>query len=95
MDPQVKALTEMIDELEGKLEAEFARQRAKLNFGLERGRVVFEQEILRRHRELRIGLVRYVLGARPLVVLTSPVIYSVIVPLVVSVVYPSAETVMS
>ncbi len=66
--------------LEHELEAEFARQRAGLRYGLERGRVLFEQEVVRRHRELRTGLARYVLTARPLVVLTAPIIYSLIIP---------------
>ena len=66
--------------LEHELEAEFARQRAGLRYGLERGRVLFEQEVVRRHRELRTGLARYVLTARPLVALTAPIIYSLIVP---------------
>jgi hypothetical protein len=82
MNPQIAALIDDIKRLQGELDAELAKQRANLAFGLERGRVVFEQEILRRHRELQIGLARYVLGARPLVVLSAPVIYSVIVPLV-------------
>jgi len=43
---------------------------------------VFEQEVLRRHRELQTTLTRYLLNARPLVVLTAPVIYSLIFPLV-------------
>jgi hypothetical protein len=42
----------------------------------------FEEEILRCHRELRTRLSTYLLDARPLVVLTAPVIYAVIVPLV-------------
>lgn len=43
---------------------------------------MFEEEILRRHRELKTHLLAYCLGARPLVILTAPVIYAVIVPLV-------------
>jgi hypothetical protein len=49
--------------------------------GLEKGRAVFEEEVLRRHRELKIRLSRYVLNASPLVILTAPFIYAVIVPL--------------
>jgi hypothetical protein len=82
MNPQIAALIDDIKRRQAELDAELAKHRANLAFGLERGRIVFEQEILRRHRELQIGLARYVLGARPLVVLTAPVIYSGIVPLV-------------
>jgi hypothetical protein len=69
-----------IRELEHELEAEFAKQRAGLKFGLERGKVLFEQEVIRRHHELRTHVARYILTARPLVVLTAPLIYSLIVP---------------
>ena len=37
--------------------------------------------MLRRHRELKTHLVRYVLSAHPLVLLTAPVVYALIVPL--------------
>lgn len=68
---------------ERELEEEFAKQRAKLGFGIERGRAVFEAEIIRRHKEMRRHLAKYVFTARPLVVLTAPVIYSLIIPFVV------------
>lgn len=82
MDTQIKTLTKIIAELEGTLEAEFAKQRAQLRFTLEQGKVAFEKEILRRHRELRIGLGHYVFNGRPLVFVTAPFIYAVIIPLI-------------
>ena len=82
MNPQIAALLDRIKGLESELDAEMARQRAKLHVGLERGRIVFEQELLRRHRELQVSLVRYIAHARLLVALTAPAIYAVIVPLV-------------
>lgn len=83
MPTPVDRILSKIRELELELEAEFAKQRAGLRYGFERGRVLFEQEVARRHRELRRGLARYVFGARPLVVLTAPVIYSLILPFLV------------
>jgi hypothetical protein len=82
MNPHIAALTEKIRLLEAELEAELAQRRAELRVGLEKGRAYFEQEILRRHRELRTRLSRYILNASPLVVVTAPVIYAVIIPLV-------------
>lgn len=81
-EPIVTALTQRIAALQAELEAEFAKRRQGLRYGLERGRVVFEEEIRRRHKELKTGLLRYIMRARPLVVLTAPVIYALIVPLV-------------
>lgn len=82
MNPQIAALLDGIKALESELDAEMAKQRAKLNVGLERGRIVFEREILRRHHELQVSLASYIAHARPLVVITAPAIYAVIVPLV-------------
>jgi hypothetical protein len=82
MNPHIVALTEKIRVLEAELEAELARRRAELRVGLEKGKAFFEEEILRRHRELRTRLSTYVLNARLLVILTAPVIYALIVPLV-------------
>ena len=80
MTPQIDALSEKIRALEGELDAELAKRRAELRIGLEHGRIAFEEELLRRHRELRQKLLPYLLGANPLVLLTAPVIYAGIVP---------------
>ena len=79
----VNHLMGRIAALEAELAAEIAKERAGLREGLERGRIAFEQEVLRRHQELKTSLSHYVLNARPLVILTAPVIYSLIVPLVI------------
>ena len=59
-----------------------AKIRAGLRYGLEYGRTAFEKEIPRRHKELQTRLHKYMLNARPLVVLTAPFIYSPIIPFV-------------
>lgn len=82
MNPQIAVLIERIKALESELDAELAKRRAELRIGIEHGRIIFEQELLRRHRELQVKLARYLLNARPLVVLTAPVIYALIVPFV-------------
>jgi hypothetical protein len=82
MNPLISVLTEKIHELEAELDSEISKRRAQLRFGMERGKAVFEAEILRRHRELKQGLQGYVLSANPLVIITAPIIYSVIIPLV-------------
>ncbi len=83
MNAPIDAILENIRALEHELEAEIAKQRAGLKYGLERGKVLFEEEVLRRHREVQTNLVRYLLNARPLVALTSPLIYSLIIPFAV------------
>ena len=81
MTTEVGVLIEKIRGLEHELEAEIARRRIDLKFGIERGRVVFEREILQLHRRARTSLWRYIVKGRPLVVLTAPFILSLIVPL--------------
>jgi len=83
MTDRVDTILERIHELEQDLEAELAQARAGLRFGLEHGRAVFEAEVVRRHQELKTGVARYLFRANPLVVLTAPVIYSLIVPFAV------------
>jgi hypothetical protein len=82
MNPQIAVLIDRIKSLEAELDAELAKRRAELRIGIEHGRIMFEQELLRRHRELKVKLSSYLLHARPLVVLTAPVIYALIVPFV-------------
>lgn len=82
MTDQVDLIVEKIRALEQELEAEFARRGAGLRFGLEHGAARFEAEVVARHKALRVHVARYMLGAHPLVVLTAPVIYSLIVPFV-------------
>jgi len=80
MNPQINELIGKIKLLESELDAELARRSAELRFGMEHGRIAFEGELLRRHRELRQKLLPYIVHANPLVILMAPVIYAGIVP---------------
>lgn len=70
--------------LERELEAEYAKQRTGMRFGIERGRVAFEEEVKRGHQARKRSLFVYVFTADPLGVLVSPIIYSLIVPFVLA-----------
>jgi hypothetical protein len=80
MNAEIAAIIERIRALENDLEAEFAKRREALRYRIVNRRVVFEHGVLRRHRELKAKLLRYLLEARPLAILTAPVIYALIVP---------------
>jgi hypothetical protein len=82
MNQRIADIGEQIRRLESELEAEFARRRMELAFTVKDRVVRFEEHVLKRHRELKTRLSRYVLGARPLLVLAAPLIYSLIVPFV-------------
>jgi hypothetical protein len=84
MTNRVDTLIEQIRALEHDLAAEFSRQRSGFRFGLEHGRARFEEEAIRRLEERRVHLMKYVLGAPLLFVVTAPVIYSLILPFAVA-----------
>jgi len=81
MSATEKLLTR-IRELQDELDEEFARRRDAFRYGFENGRVVFEAEMRRHHREMRVRLSTFLRQTRPLTVITAPVIYSLIVPFV-------------
>ncbi len=78
----IETIIARIRELQNELEAELAKRGEALRYRLENGRVVFERDTLQRHRRLRVGLADFLKRTRPLVVLTAPVIYALIVPFV-------------
>ncbi|WP_296427760.1 hypothetical protein [Yoonia sp.] len=82
MSDRITALIDRIQALEDELETEFEQKHAALNLRIEHGRAVFDKEVERQQAALRTGLLKYVTGSRPLIVLTSPVIYGVVIPFV-------------
>lgn len=78
------ALDELIEKLrsiEAEIEVELAKRREELRFHIENRRIIFEEEVLKAQRAVKVGLARYIRNANPLVVMTAPVIYSMIVPI--------------
>ena len=82
MNSQIAEIVARIRDLEDDLERELARQRETLAYHIENKRVIFEEAMTRHHRRLKVRVLRYLSQARPLSVITAPVIYSLIVPLV-------------
>jgi hypothetical protein len=81
MTDQIPGLLQRIRALEDELELEFAKRRLELRFAVHEGKVRFEQAILARHRAMKTQLLRYVLTARPVMLLCAPLIYAMVVPL--------------
>jgi hypothetical protein len=81
MTAQLDELTAKLRSVEAEIEAELAKRAEELRFGLQSRRIVFEKEMLRLHRELKIRATRYLVDANPLMVLSAPVIYSLVVPI--------------
>jgi hypothetical protein len=81
MTAQLDELTAKLRSVEAEIEAVLAKRREELRFRLQNRRIVFEKEVLRIHRELKTRATRYLIDANPLVILSAPVIYSLIVPI--------------
>jgi hypothetical protein len=56
------------------------RKEREFRYVWNRGKAIFEEEVVSTHRKLKTGLVSYILQSRILVVLTAPIIYAGIIP---------------
>ncbi|WP_347311507.1 hypothetical protein [Defluviimonas sp. SAOS-178_SWC] len=76
----VERLKEAVRAIEAEIDADLEESRARLRYRIERGRITFDREVLARHRALRVKLGAFLAAARPMVILTAPVIYALIIP---------------
>jgi len=81
MPSQIDRLVETIRELEAELEIQLAQRAEELRIRILNGKIDYTREILAAHRALKSGLLKYVFGAAPLILLTIPFIYAIAVPL--------------
>jgi len=81
MNPKISELLARIQQMELEIEQEMKRRRAELQADFEETRVKFEHEVLEQQRRFKTGMVKYMLSADLLSVLTAPVIYSVLAPM--------------
>ncbi len=77
---QIKLILEKISQLEDELETEFTKQQAELSFTIHNRKVIFEREVLNRHKQLKTTLLNYILQANIKVIATAPLVYSLIIP---------------
>jgi hypothetical protein len=82
MTAQLDMLMEKLRSVESEIEAELTKRREELRFRFEKRRIVFEEDIKRIHRAIKTRSSRYFIDANPLIVLTAPVIYSLLIPVV-------------
>lgn len=66
--------------LQARLEAELDKSQTQLRYHITKGRAVFDAETRADHRAARERLLPFLRQARPLHILTAPVIYSLILP---------------
>lgn len=83
MTSQLDTLMEKLRSVEAEIQVEMAKRREELRFRVENQRVIFEREVLEAQRAIKTRVSRYLLDAHPLSVLTAPVIYAMLVPIMV------------
>jgi hypothetical protein len=81
MPSQLAGLMDKMRSVEAEIEAELAKRREEMRFHFEQRKIVFEKEALRIHQAIKTRASRYFIDANPLIVLSAPVIYSLIVPI--------------
>ena len=84
MTAHLDLLTAKLRSVEAEIETELAKRREQLRFRIESGRIVFEEGVLRLQRAIKIRSPRYFIDANPLIVLTAPVIYSLLIPVLLA-----------
>lgn len=82
MTGRIEALAREIVHLQTELDREIERRRNALGWKLKGRLVEFEHGIVIEHRKLRLGAARFLARSSVATVVTAPVIYSLIVPLV-------------
>ena len=82
MSQAIDDLIGRIKELEEELEVEFKKKREEFEFTIVRKWVRFAEEVARHQRRLKIGWLSYLIQAKPLNILTAPVIYLGFVPFI-------------
>lgn len=90
MAPQIDTVLARLRALQDELETAFESRRAALKYRVEKGRVIFEEGVREAHRAARVRLWVFLRRTRLLVVLTAPVIYSLIIPFVLLDIFVSA-----
>ncbi len=81
MNERIRELLGQIATLEDDLRAALHEQEERVAFQIKGKRVEFEQSVKQAHQRLQTGVFRWILTIRPLNLLTMPLIYSMIVPL--------------
>jgi len=81
MQDNIREWMKQIRELEARIESEIRRRGDELSYSLQNGKIIFEQKLKAQNRAVRKTLRASIRETRWPIILTAPVIYSLIVPL--------------
>ncbi len=82
MNERIELLLRKINDLQDELHLEMAQLATRFRYTVEKRRVIFEQDVAAYHRRLRQNVWQFILNAHLPILLVSPFIYSMIIPLV-------------
>jgi hypothetical protein len=80
MNNRLNEILAEIQELERSVQEEMKRKEKELQYRVRKGKVIFESEVAELHKKLSGSLVRYIVRAPFLTVLSAPVIYAMFFP---------------
>jgi predicted membrane-bound dolichyl-phosphate-mannose-protein mannosyltransferase len=81
MNERIRELLSQITALEDELRSALQAQEERVAFEIKGKRIEFEQSVRQTHVRLKTGFFRWLVTYRPLNLITGPIIYSMIVPL--------------
>ena len=84
MNDRIQQLLKQITALEDDLRTALNEQQSSMFFQIKGKRVEFEQSIKETHRRLKTNFFRWLVTNRPQNLITGPIIYSLIIPLLIT-----------
>lgn len=84
MNNRVQQLLEQITALEDELRSALSEQPSSIYFQIKGKRIEFEESVKQTHRKLKTSFFKWLVRDRPFNLLTGPIIYSMIIPLVIA-----------
>lgn len=84
MNDRIQQLLDQMTTLEDELRTALSEQQSSMFFQIKGKRVEFEQSIKQTHRKLKRNFFRWLVTDRPQNLITGPIIYSMIIPLLVT-----------
>ena len=83
MDSEIEDMVRRLVSLENEIERKLEDHRNKFQYRIHEKRAVFEEEVVRRHRLIKQGLLEFLKNSPFSVIIVTPVIYGFIVPLAI------------
>jgi hypothetical protein len=80
---RLQRLLDEIRDLEERVSEEVDREAKELGYKIQRGRVYFESEIVRHHKQMATSVHRYIADASWQSLVSIPIIYSMLMPLLI------------